>query len=226
MSRLTACFSMYSLMSIRTMASSELKRNEASALANSVLPTPEGPRNMNDAMGRFGSDSPARLRWIAAETALTARSWPTTLLCSSSSRRNSFSLSLCCSWDTGMPVHFATTSATSASVTSSLSIFPRISISPSSSSSSSSVPSPPPPLPWSFSSPPPLAPLDARPSPAAFNFFWRAIRVPYLSSAALFKLYSRSACWISRFTLSISSLISRIRTISSFSRRHCAAMRV
>src|SRR5947208_3612181 len=42
MSRDTACFSMYSLMSIRTMASSESNMNSASARASSVLPTPVG----------------------------------------------------------------------------------------------------------------------------------------------------------------------------------------
>ena len=36
----TACFSMYSLMSMRTMASSVLNRNAASVFASSVFPTP------------------------------------------------------------------------------------------------------------------------------------------------------------------------------------------
>ena len=44
----------------RTSASSVLNRYTASALASSVLPTPVGPRNMKDAMGRCGSPSPAR----------------------------------------------------------------------------------------------------------------------------------------------------------------------
>eukprot|EP00955_Chlamydomonas_euryale_P038922 351250-Chlamydomonas_euryale.AAC.2 len=42
--------------------------------------SPVGPRNMKLAMGRLGSDSPARLRWIASDTAATAVSWPTTRL--------------------------------------------------------------------------------------------------------------------------------------------------
>ena len=42
------------------MAWSVLKRYSASALANSVLPTPVGPRNMKEAIGRFGSPMPAR----------------------------------------------------------------------------------------------------------------------------------------------------------------------
>jgi hypothetical protein len=42
-----------------TIASSVLNRNDARALASSVLPTPVGPRNMKLAMGRLGSDRPA-----------------------------------------------------------------------------------------------------------------------------------------------------------------------
>src|SRR5947199_1187598 len=60
MSRATACFSMYSLMSRRTMACSSSKRNSARARANSVLPTPVGPRKMKEPSGRLGSCSPAR----------------------------------------------------------------------------------------------------------------------------------------------------------------------
>ena len=49
---------MYSLMSMRTIACSSSNRNSASARASSVLPTPVGPRNMNDPIGRLGSDKP------------------------------------------------------------------------------------------------------------------------------------------------------------------------
>src|SRR5918996_1285 len=59
MSRLTANFSMYSLMSMRIMACSSSNRNSASARASSVLPTPVGPKNMNEPIGRFGSCSRA-----------------------------------------------------------------------------------------------------------------------------------------------------------------------
>src|SRR5436189_117138 len=55
MSRATACFSMYSLMSMRIMLSSLSKSDSASARASSVLPTPVGPRKMNEPMGRLGS---------------------------------------------------------------------------------------------------------------------------------------------------------------------------
>src|SRR5215468_3191527 len=51
-SRATECFSLYSLMSMRTTARSSSKRNSASALASSVLPTPVGPRNRNEPVGR------------------------------------------------------------------------------------------------------------------------------------------------------------------------------
>ena len=59
--------SMYSLMSMRTMASSSSKRNSARALASSVLPTPVGPRKMNEPMGRRGSQRPARARRTASD---------------------------------------------------------------------------------------------------------------------------------------------------------------
>ena len=53
---------MYSDMSKRTNAWSELKRYDAKAFANSVLPTPVGPKNMNEATGPFGSARSARER--------------------------------------------------------------------------------------------------------------------------------------------------------------------
>ena len=53
--RETLCFSWYSLMSIRVIIVSSSNRNSASALANSVLPTPVVPRKINDPIGRFGS---------------------------------------------------------------------------------------------------------------------------------------------------------------------------
>ncbi|MNN06211.1 hypothetical protein D3C81_1189940 [compost metagenome] len=108
---------MNSDMSIRTMASSVSNRNSASALHSSVLPTPVGPRNMNEPLGRFGSDSPARERRTALATAVTASCWPITRWCSSSSIFSSFSRSPSSIFDTGMPVHLDTTSAISSSVT-------------------------------------------------------------------------------------------------------------
>src|SRR2546421_205432 len=49
-------------MSRRTIASSSSNRCRASARASSVLPTPVGPRNRNEPMGRRGSLRPARAR--------------------------------------------------------------------------------------------------------------------------------------------------------------------
>ena len=53
---------MYSLMSMRTMFSSVSKSASASVLASSVLPTPVGPRKMNEPIGRRGSLMPERAR--------------------------------------------------------------------------------------------------------------------------------------------------------------------
>src|SRR5579872_3752713 len=55
---------MYSDMSMRSMARSSSKRNSARARASSVLPTPVGPKKMNEPIGRLGSLSPARERRI------------------------------------------------------------------------------------------------------------------------------------------------------------------
>ena len=73
-SRDTECFSMNSDISRRTMASSVSNKKFASALLSSVLPTPVGPRNKNEPMGRLGSDRPARERRIAFATTVTASS--------------------------------------------------------------------------------------------------------------------------------------------------------
>ena len=48
---------------------SSSNRNSASARASSVLPTPVGPRKMNEPIGRFGSLRPARARRTASATA-------------------------------------------------------------------------------------------------------------------------------------------------------------
>ena len=87
----------------------------AKAFASSVLPTPVGPRNMKEPMGRLGSFSPARALFIAFATAVTASSCPITRLWSISSRCCSFSLSPSVILRTGMPVHSETISAISSS---------------------------------------------------------------------------------------------------------------
>jgi len=57
------------------------------------LPTPVGPRNRNEPVGRSGSDTPARARRTASDTACTARVWPITRWPSSSSIRSSLAVS-------------------------------------------------------------------------------------------------------------------------------------
>src|SRR5437588_674155 len=106
---------MYSDMSMRIMVSSSPNRNSARVRASSVLPTPDGPRKMNEPVGRLGSLSPARERRIALETTSIAGCWPITRLCSSSSIRISFAVSASVSLNTGIPVHIDTMSAISSS---------------------------------------------------------------------------------------------------------------
>jgi len=118
MRRCTLNFSMYSDMSMRTMARSLSNKYSASAFASSVLPTPVGPRNMNDPMGLSGSERPARLRRMAPATTFTAWSWPITRSWSFASKSTSFSISPFIILLTGMPVQALTTSAISSSVTS------------------------------------------------------------------------------------------------------------
>ena len=74
MSRDTECFSMYSDISIRTMFFSVSNNASDSDFASSVLPTPVGPMNMNEPIGRFISLRPARALITASETASTASS--------------------------------------------------------------------------------------------------------------------------------------------------------
>jgi len=101
---------------------SSLSNNErAKVFASSVLPTPVGPRNINEPIGLFSSLSPALARITAFATAVTASFWPITLSWSSSSSLSSFSLSPSTSLVTGIPVHLDTISEISFSVTSSLS---------------------------------------------------------------------------------------------------------
>src|SRR5438132_959594 len=60
-------------MSRRTIARSSLNMNSARARASSVLPTPVGPRNTNEPIGRFGSCRPVRARRNALESLLLLR---------------------------------------------------------------------------------------------------------------------------------------------------------
>ena len=63
----------------------------ASVLASSVLPTPVGPRKMNDPIGRRGSLIPDRARMMASATSRTASSCLAASRCSSASSRRSVS---------------------------------------------------------------------------------------------------------------------------------------
>src|SRR5207253_204362 len=102
---------MYSDMSSRTIAVSSLNRYSASAFVSSVLPTPVGPKNMNEPIGRFGSCRPARERRTAVATARTASAWPTTRLPSWPSIFRSLSFSPSSILSTGTPVQRDTTCA-------------------------------------------------------------------------------------------------------------------
>ena len=113
----TSCFSIYSDISKRSIFFSLPNIVSANALANSVLPTPVEPRNRNEPIGLFGSFIPALARRIALATAVTASSCPITRLWSSSSKWSRRSESFCFRFWRGTPVHLATTSATSSSVT-------------------------------------------------------------------------------------------------------------
>ena len=114
-SLLTVCFSIYSDISIWIKESSSPNKNSANVLAVSVFPTPEGPRKIKEPEGRFGSLSPDLVLRIALDTAEMASSWPIILLCSSVSISNNLAVSSCVSLWTGIPVHWARTSAISSS---------------------------------------------------------------------------------------------------------------
>ena len=89
----------------------------ANALANSVFPTPVGPKNRKEPIGFVGSLMPALERRIASETFSTPSSCPITRLCSSESKCSVFSRSDSVSLATGIPVHLAMILAISSSVT-------------------------------------------------------------------------------------------------------------
>ena len=69
---------------------SESNNDEASDLANSVLPTPVGPKNKKLPIGRLGSFIPARALTTASDTRSTALSCPTTRSCKISLKFNNF----------------------------------------------------------------------------------------------------------------------------------------
>ncbi len=115
--RLVLYFSINSDISTRTNASSLPNMASASALASSVFPTPVGPKNINEPIGRFGSFNPLLDRLIALETDSTACSCPITRLCNIFSKFINRSDSFCSICWTGILVQRETTSAISLSVT-------------------------------------------------------------------------------------------------------------
>ena len=68
----TEYFSMYSDISILTILCSSSNKLSANAFANSVFPTPVGPKNRNEPIGLRGSLIPALERIIASDTFSTA----------------------------------------------------------------------------------------------------------------------------------------------------------
>ena len=106
---------MYSDISILIIASSFPNKLSANAFESSVLPTPVGPKNRNEPIGRFGSFNPTLPLLIAFATASTASFCPITLWCNVFSKFFNFSFSLWVNFFTGTPVQLATTSAISSS---------------------------------------------------------------------------------------------------------------
>ncbi len=113
----TLCFSIYSDISTRIRAFSVPNMASDNALDSSVFPTPVGPRNRKEPMGRLGSLRPTLPLRMALEMAVTASSWPTTLWCRMPSRFLRRSDSSSASFLTGILVQPDTTSAISLSLT-------------------------------------------------------------------------------------------------------------
>ena len=84
MSRLTLCFSRYSLMSRRIRLPWPGQSCSARAFARLVLPTPLGPQNKKLPRGR-SPPGKAHLRTMARATCSTASRWPNTCRDSASS---------------------------------------------------------------------------------------------------------------------------------------------
>ena len=99
-------------MSIRIIEDSLSNNNFDNSLANCVLPTPVGPKKINEPIGLFGSFNPTRFRCIAFTIFATASSCPITLPFSWSAIKDSFAVSFSATRLTGIPVIIAITSAT------------------------------------------------------------------------------------------------------------------
>ena len=108
---------MYSLISIRIMCFSSSNNSYARVLATSVLPTPVGPKNINEPIGLFGSLIPALALIIASLTSFSALSCPFTRVCKLVYKFSILSFSLLATFDIGMLVHLLITFAMSSLVT-------------------------------------------------------------------------------------------------------------
>ena len=108
---------MYSDMSMRIIESASSNMNSASVRASSVLPTPVGPKKMNEPIGRFGFFKPARARRMAREMTLIASSWPMMRLCNAWSMLSSLEVSSSLSLLTGIRVQVETMCAISSGPT-------------------------------------------------------------------------------------------------------------
>ena len=117
--RLTENFSIYSLISSRTILLSSSNKASAKLFASSVLPTPVGPRNRKEPIGLFGSLMPAFDLWMASQTFVTPSSWPITRSCNILSRCRVFCFSDSFSFATGILVQREIILAISSSVTAS-----------------------------------------------------------------------------------------------------------
>ena len=102
-------------MSTRIIASSSPNIDSAKARANSVLPTPVGPKKIKLPIGRLGSFKPALARLTALLIELTASFWPITLSCNVSSKLSKRCDSVSLILVNGIPVQPAITSAISSS---------------------------------------------------------------------------------------------------------------
>ena len=116
-------------MSMRIIARSSSNRNSASARASSVLPTPVGPRNRNEPIGRFGiaeagPPAPHGVGHRVDGVVLAHHALREPLL----HPHQLLDLAPRAGASTGMPVHFATVAAMSSSLTSSRSIRPPLTL--------------------------------------------------------------------------------------------------
>mmetsp|Transcript_2941 Transcript_2941/g.4836 ORF Transcript_2941/g.4836 Transcript_2941/m.4836 type:complete len:230 (-) Transcript_2941:400-1089(-) len=182
---------MYSDISILIMASSESNMNSDRAFANSVFPTPVGPKKIIDAIGLEGSFIPALFLWIASVTMSIASSCPTTRSFNLSAIVRTRSRSVDSNFVDGIPVHTLITFAISSGMTSSRNKRSPVFI----------------------DSTPPSSSFCRASSNCSSN----SGSSPYLSSAALFKSYSLSAFSISNFTAAIFSCISFAPSTTAFS---------